>query len=185
MVSRLSWFLFSFVLWGFAFPEGNKYSVQRGEVSFKSEAPLELIEAKSKLLKGVIDMEERTFAFSVGMGSFEGFNSPLQKEHFNENYMETKKYKAATFTGKIIDKDDITKDGNYTIRTKGKLTVHGISKERIIKSEVTTKNGKIHIRSTFTVLLDEHGIAIPKIVYQKIAEEISVVVDADFLEMKG
>ncbi len=185
MASRLSWFLFSFVLWGFAFPEGIKYTVQRGEVSFKSDAPLELIEAKSKLLKGVIDMEERTFAFSVDMGSFEGFNSPLQKEHFNENYMETKKYKTATFTGKIIDKDDITKDGNYIIRTKGKLTVHGISKERIIKSEVATKNGKIQVRSTFTVLLDEHGIAIPKIVYQKIAEEISVIVDADFMLMGG
>jgi polyisoprenoid-binding protein YceI len=165
--------------------EGSKYIVQRGEIHFKSDAPLELIEAKSKQLKGVIDMEERAFAFSVDMGSFEGFNSPLQKEHFNENYLETKQYKSATFTGKIIEKDDFTKDGTYTIRTKGKLTIHGITKERIIKSEITTKGGKIMVRSSFTVLLDEHGISIPKIVYQKIAEEIAVDVEADFVEMKG
>ncbi len=185
MVLRLSFLLFSALFLGFAFPQGTKFTIQRGEVSFKSDAPLELIDAKSKMLKGVIDMEERAFAFSVDMSSFEGFNSPLQKEHFNENYMESRVYKTATFTGKIIEKDDFTKDGSYTIRTKGKLTVHGISKERIIKSEVTTKNGKIQVRSNFTVLLDEHGIAIPKIVYQKIAEEISVEVDADFVEMGG
>ncbi len=167
---------------GFALPTGTKYFVQNGEVRFKSDAPLEIIESKSKLLKGVIDMEERTFAFSVDISSFEGFNSPLQREHFNENYLESRKYKAATFSGKIIDKDDFTKDGTYTIRTKGKLTVHGISKERIIKSEVTTKGGVIAIRSKFTVLLDEHDIAIPKIVYQKIAEEIAVEVSAELVE---
>ncbi len=167
---------------GFTLPTGTRYFVQSGEVRFKSDAPLEVIEAKSKLLKGVIDMEERTFAFSVDISSFEGFNSPLQREHFNENYMESRKYKSATFSGKIIDKDDFTKNGTYTIRTKGKLTVHGISKERIIKSEVTTKGGVITLRSKFTVLLDEHDIAIPKIVYQKIAEEIAVEVSAELVE---
>lgn len=95
--------------------------------------------------------------------------------------MESRKYKSATFSGKIIDKDDFAKDGTYTIRTKGKLTVHGISKERIIKSEVTTKGGVITLRSKFTVLLDEHDIAIPKIVYQKIAEEIAVEVSAELV----
>ena len=184
MRSRLILLSIPLILLGFVSPQGTKYRVQRGEVRFKSDAPLELIQAKSKLLKGVIDMEERTFAFSVEMNSFEGFNSPLQREHFNENYMETQHYKAATFTGKIIENDDFTKDGEYTIRTKGKLTVHGITKERIIKSEVTTKGGVIKVRSNFTVLLDEHGIAIPRIVYQKIAEEIVVVVEADFAEMK-
>ena len=168
----------------FTLPQGGKYMAQKGEIAFVSDAPLEMIKAKSKMLKGVIDMDTREFAFSVDMSSFEGFNSPLQREHFNENYMETKQFKNATFTGKIIEKDDFTQDGTYTLRTKGQLTVHGITKERIIKSEVTTKNGKFHVHANFTVLLDEHGIAIPKIVYQKIAEEIAVEVDADFATME-
>ncbi len=183
MRSNLIFLSLAMFLVGFAFPASDKYMAQRGVVRFKSDAPLELIEAKSNLLKGVIDMKDRAFAFSVEMSSFEGFNSPLQREHFNENYMETKHFKVATFTGKIIDKEDFSKDGSYTIRTKGQLTVHGISKERIIKSEVTTKGGIIKVRSNFTVLLDEHGIAIPRIVYQKIAEEISVEVEADFVGM--
>ncbi|MBI1223638.1 MAG: YceI family protein [Bacteroidetes bacterium] len=182
---RLILFFIPLVLLGTALPEGTKFTTQSGIIQFKSDAPLEVIEAKSKMLKGVIDMEERAFAFSVDVSSFEGFNSPLQREHFNENYLETKRYKTATFIGKIIEKDDFTKDGTYSIRTKGKLTVHGITKERIIKSEVTTKDGVIKVRSNFTVLLEEHGISIPKIVYQKIAEEITVDVAADLVEMKG
>lgn len=184
MLSRFLLTVLPIICFAFAWPQSGKYTVQKGEVKFTSDAPLELIQAKSKLLKGVIDMDERAFAFSVDVSSFEGFNSPLQREHFNENYLETKQFKNATFTGKIIEKDDFTRDGTYSIRTKGKLTVHGISKERIIKSEVTTKNGVIHLKSDFTVLLDEHGIAIPKIVYQKIAEEIAVAVEADFVPMK-
>jgi polyisoprenoid-binding protein YceI len=184
MLYRFSLLLLAVVLLSLALPEGNKYTIQKGEVRFTSDAPLEHIQAKSKLLKGVIDMDEHAFAFSLDVSSFEGFNSPLQREHFNENYLETKEFRTATFTGKIIEKDDFTQDGTYSIRTKGKLTVHGISKERIIKSEVTTKDGVIHVTSGFTVLLDEHGIAIPKIVYQKIAEEIAVQVEADFVPMQ-
>lgn len=158
------------------------YAVQRGLVRFKSEAPLEVIEASSKELKGLLNLNERTFAFTVDISSFQGFNSPLQKEHFNENYMETQIHKMATYAGKIIEDDDLSKDGTYSIRTKGKLTVHGVTKERIIKNEVMVKNGKIQVKSNFTVLLEEHAIPIPKVVYQKIAEEIQVYIEAEFVK---
>ena len=37
----------------------------------------------------------------------------------------------------------------------------------------------IQLRSAFTVLLDEHQISIPKIMFQKISEKIEVVIEAD------
>ena len=156
------------------------FSTKKGSIQFTSDAPLEVIDAKSSELKGLIDTEQNSFAFSVDMQTFQGFNSPLQKEHFNENYLETKLYRKASFSGKIIEAVDLTKDGTYSVRAKGKLDVHGVSNERIIKSEVTVKGGKFRVKSSFTVLLNEHDIAIPKVVYQKIAEEIKVVVDAEF-----
>jgi polyisoprenoid-binding protein YceI len=156
------------------------FSVKKGGINFVSDAPLEVIKASSNELKGIIDTEKNTFAFSIDMQSFQGFNSPLQKEHFNENYLETKQHRKATFAGKIIEEVDLTKDGSYTLRAKGKLDVHGVSNERIIKSDLTVKDGKFRVKSNFTVLLSEHDIAIPKIVYQKIAEEIKVEVDAEF-----
>lgn len=155
------------------------YLTQNGQIYFKSDAPLEVIEANSNELKGAIDISQRTFAFTVNVETFEGFNSPLQKEHFNENYLESDDFKTASFLGKIIEKTDLTKTGDYILRAKGKLKIHGVEQERIIKSKVTVKDGKLMIESNFTILLKEHDIAIPKIVYQKIAEEIQVTVKAE------
>ena len=108
------------------------------------------------------------------MRTFQGFNSQLQKEHFHENYAESEKYPEASFKGKIIEEYDLSKDGTYQVRAKGMLTIHGIAQERIIKSDVTVKNNKIHITSKFTVLLSDHNIPIPIVVYKKLANEIKV-----------
>ncbi len=156
------------------------YQTIEGNVFFKSDAPLEIIEAKSKKLKGAINISKRTFAFSIPIRSFEGFNSPLQREHFNENYLESGQFPQATFTGKIIEKIDFTKDGKYTLRAKGKLTIHGVTQERIIKSQLEIKKGNLLVDTNFTILLDEHQIRVPKIVYQKIAKEIKVNMKAVF-----
>ena len=159
-------------------PAAQLYRIKEGRIHFKSEAPLELIEASSSKLKGLINPEEQTFAFSVANESFEGFNSALQREHFNENYMESVRYPNCTFAGKIIEPVDFTKDGNYAVRAKGKLSVHGVDVERIIKATLTIKGSTISIQSKFVVPLQEHNITIPRIVYQKIAEEINVEIDA-------
>lgn len=158
------------------------YKVSTGSISFKSDAPLELIKAQSKELKGIIVTEKKQFAFIVNIKSFKGFNSPLQQEHFNENYLQSNKFPTASFEGKIIEDIDFAKDGVYSVRTKGNLTVHGVVQERIIKSDLTIKNSNISIRSTFTVLLADHDIPIPKVVYEKLASEIKVEVKADLIK---
>lgn len=160
-------------------PAAGPLRCTNGVVKFRSDAPLEVIQATSKRLQGAIDLEQSTFAWSVDNNSFEGFNSPLQREHFNENYIESDKHPKTTFTGKIIEKVDFQQDGTYTVRAKGQFTIHGISQERIIKSTLTLKKGVAHIHSEFTVLLADHDIRIPRIVHQKIAEQIAVTVDAD------
>ncbi len=160
----------------------NVYIIKKSVVSFHSNAKSELIKATSGELKGIIDADKRTFAFSVAMKSFAGFNSPLQEEHFNENYMESDKYPTASFTGHIIEEDDFTKDGSYNIRAKGKLNVHGVEQERILQGDLLVKNGSIKLSSIFTVLLSEHDIKIPRIVHEKLASEIKVILDAEFIK---
>jgi len=155
------------------------FRCENGKVFIKSDASLELIEARSKKLRGVIDPATNNFAWTVETVSFEGFNSPLQKEHFNENYMESTKYPKVSFAGKIIEKIDFQTDGKYTVRAKGKLIAHGVEQERIIRSELEIMGDKIRVRSKFTVPLADHNISIPHIVYQKIAEEVSLSIEAD------
>ncbi|MCS7074228.1 MAG: YceI family protein [Bacteroidia bacterium] len=149
-----------------------------GTVNFVSEAPLEVIKAKSGNLNAVLNLNTRSFAFSVPMTSFQGFNSPLQREHFNENYIESKRYPHGSFKGKIIEEVNLKQNGTYTVRAKGILTIHGVEAERIFKSTVIVNNGTIKISSKFDVKLEDHAISIPKIVNQKIAEVIFVEVNA-------
>lgn len=158
----------------------NMMLTKDATIHFKSDAPLELIEATSHKMKGALNPAEQTFAFSVTNTTFEGFNSALQREHFNENYMESTKFPTCSFSGKIIEDLDYTTDGTYNVRAKGKLQVHGVEQERIIKATVQVKKGVISVSSSFTVPLAEHNISIPKIVHQKIAEEISVDINAVF-----
>ncbi|MBK7944357.1 MAG: hypothetical protein IPJ85_03170 [Flavobacteriales bacterium] len=60
--------------------------VSRSQVRFTSTAPLEVITAANDRVKGVLDRADRSFAVQVPIVDFMGFNAPLQREHFNENY---------------------------------------------------------------------------------------------------
>jgi len=150
------------------------YQVDKSSVKFISDAPLELIQAESNKLTGLLNIDDRAFAFSLPMRSMQGFNSKLQQTHFNENYIETDKFPNAVFEGKIIEELDFTKPGKYKVRGKGKFSVHGAKQERIIRCTIEVKANQINIRSSFSVLLADHDIKIPSVVAQKITEEVEV-----------
>lgn len=155
------------------------YEVKEGNVRFFSNAPQEIIKAYSADLNGIIDFSKKTFVFKISISSFEGFNSPLQREHFNENYMETSNFPFATYTGKIIENIDLSKNENYQIRTKGKLKIHGVEQERIIVATVSVKNKVITVSSNFIVLLEDYQIKIPRVVDYKLSQEINVSMYAE------
>ncbi|MCI0752016.1 MAG: hypothetical protein L0Y35_09270, partial [Flammeovirgaceae bacterium] len=132
----------------------NKFEVVSGNISFSSNAPLELIQASSESIKGIVDPATRKFAFIVKMSSFKGFNSELQREHFNENYLETDKYYDATFTGELQgDSFDFSKDGIYKVLAKGAFIVHGKKQARTIPGIIRIAEGRLSIESDFKVLL--------------------------------
>ena len=153
------------------------YRAENGHVAFVSDAPLELIAAESDALKGLLDPVKGTFAFQVATRTLTGFNSPLQQEHFYENYIESDKYPIASFSGRIIETVDFMTPGQLEVRAKGILDIHGVKKERIIKCTLDIGQYQLEATSTFLVNLDDHNITIPKLVYQKIAEEVEVRVD--------
>ena len=178
MLIRLLFFILCF--WSMStFGQAGIYAVKSGQVNFSSEAPKELISASSKKLKGILDIEKRTFAFIIDIVSFTGFNNTLQREHFNENYMESDKYPLAKFKGVIEPKIDWTKDGDYTVSAKGTLTVHGVDQARTINGKITIKNKIVSISSTFNVACADHQIKIPSLMFAKIAEVIHVKVQGN------
>lgn len=159
----------------------KKFSIEKGVINFVSNAELELIRASSGRMQGVLDPATNQFAFSIPVQSFQGFNSELQREHFNEKYLESEKYPRMLFTGKIIEQIDFFTDGTYDVRAKGDLDIHGQKQTRIIKSRITVQDGSVQIDASFKVPLADHNIAIPRIVNQKIATEIEVTVKAEMV----
>ena len=155
--------------------------VQRSAVSFVSEAPLERITAANEGVKGLLDRSARTFAVQVPIAAFAGFNAPLQREHFSENYLVSSTWPNATFTGRIIETVDLLQPGIHTVRAKGTLSIRGTPQERIIPCTVEVSAEAIRVRSSFDVLLADHGIRIPRVVQQKIAALVRVELDLFFV----
>ena len=163
----------------FVFTQNYAQSLYRGNgnVSFISDAPLEIIKAESNALDGIIDTSNMNFAFTIDMTSFQGFNSPLQKEHFNEHYLDTKKYPKATFLGTIITSENCDNGCDTDAICKGKLTIHGVTEIVTIPVHLTIDNGALNISGEFFVKLSDYNIKIPRIVQAKIASEIKVTVE--------
>lgn len=151
--------------------------LERSTVRFTSVAPLETITAVNEKARGVIDLDERTFAVQVPIVEFVGFNAPLQREHFQENYMVAVQWPKATFTGRIIESIDLRSPGELQVRAKGELVIRGEAKERVFPCMVEVSASGIRVRSRFEVPVADHGIRIPRVVQQKVAAV--VVVDAD------
>ncbi len=147
---------------------------KNGRIDFISDAPLELIKASNDKLSGVLNLNDRAFSFTVPVKAFEGFNNSLQRVHFNEDYMETEIHPNSTFKGRIIEEVDLTVPGQYKIRAKGKLNIHGIEIDRIIRCDLDVNSDQISAGAEFTVFIADHNITIPSILNQKIATEIKV-----------
>lgn len=82
------------------------YAVQKSDVRFVSDAPLERIAASSHSASGILDIKTRDFVVRIPMRSFAGFNSPAQSEHFQENYVESRTWPSAPFEGRDLPLDE-------------------------------------------------------------------------------
>ena len=153
--------------------QSTLYSIKNSEFSFFSKAPLEDIEAKNTKSSSIINTTNRELVVRIPIAQFQ-FNNRLMQQHFNENYLESEKYPYATFKGKINEMIDLSKAGVYTVSASGILNIHGINQERNLSGRLTVGNNTLSLETHFEVMLADHKIDIPKLVFSKIAERIEV-----------
>jgi polyisoprenoid-binding protein YceI len=144
-----------------------------GITKFSASTPLENIEAENKKSQAILNTTNGDIAVRMNMRDFV-FPNKLMQEHFNENYIESEKFPTATFSGRVTQTLDYAKDGTYELSATGKFTVHGVTKERTISGKLIIAGGKLTLTSDFQVLLVDHKIEVPSIVFVKIAQNISV-----------
>lgn len=180
------WGLALFFFWQVIFCQrllAQKYFSAVSEISFYSEAPLEKIQAGNKDGKSVMNIATKEIAFVVPIRGFH-FEKPLMEEHFNENYMESAKFKTAAFKGVINDDLDYETDGVLNTSVSGTMSIHGIEKNYTVPGKITVKGEKISIDAKFKVKVADHNIAIPQLVIRNIAEEVEVTVHFEYEEKK-
>ena len=168
-----------------SFAQGKFYT-KTGKISFYSKAPLEEIEGKNKTVTAIIDSKSGAIQFAVQMKGFE-FEKQLMQQHFNENYVESDKYPKAEFKGTITNNSgiDYTKDGTYTAKVKGKLTIHGVTKDVETTGTLKVNGGKIDANSSFNVLISDYNIKIPAIVKDKVSNSMKITVDCNLEPLKS
>ena len=97
----------------------------------------------------------------------------LRNRHMRDNYLEVEKYPFASFRGRIT-RTEPTKNGGAHVTAHGTFSVHGVDAERDVPCDVTPAGPGYHATCTFSVLLTEHHIEIPKVMFLKLANEIRV-----------
>lgn len=140
---------------------------------FFSKTSMKDIEAKSNTSKPVLDAASGAFQMRLQNTSFK-FESSFMEEHFNENYMESEKYPYSTFKGKINEKVDYTKDGEYPVTCTGTMDMHGTINQITTSGTLTIKGKEITIVSKFKLKPADYKIKVPSLYVKEIAEEIDV-----------
>ena len=164
----------------------DKYFTKSGKIVFSSKTSLENIEGRNKSVTCVLDTKSGNLQFAVLMKGFE-FEKAMMEEHFNENYIESDKFPKAEFKGSIEgnDKVNYAKDGSYPVKVKGKLTIHGETKDVETDGKLTIQGGKINAVADFSVLLADYKISIPGLVADKVSKIAKISVTCALEPLKG
>lgn len=156
----------------------DKILTKNGKITFEASVPsFEEVKAKNEGVTCIINTKTGEIASLTMVKGFR-FKVALMEEHFNENYIESDKYPKTTFKGKIegFDYSKITKEGkSYTI--KGKLELHGKSKDITINATIKKSADGVSLVSNFTLNTDDFGIDIPSVVSKKVSKKVNVTLD--------
>jgi len=167
---------------------GQKYFTKTGKINFDATTTSspEKIEGVNRSVICVWDSQTGSIQFAVLMKAFE-FERALMQEHFNENYVESDKFPKAEFKGTIDngDKLNFEKDGIRLVKVKGKLSMHGESKDVQTEGKLVIQNGKINVNAEFKVLLDDFKISVPGLVADKVSKAAKITVTCILEPLKG
>jgi polyisoprenoid-binding protein YceI len=156
----------------------QKFVSEKGLITFFSHATIEDIKADNNKASVLFYPANTNIAFSVPVNEFH-FAKSLMQEHFNDKYLETELYPTSTFQGKLTGFDPVL-DKEQHVVAKGKLTMHGVTKDVEIPGVIQKLENKLVMKSTFIVKLEDYKIQIPKLLWQNIAEQVEVTINFTF-----
>ena len=156
----------------------QKYNADKSSVKFLSIAAIETITGVNSESSSIFNEATGEVVFAIPINEFT-FDKPLMKQQFNEKYMESDKFPKATFQGKITGYQTGGAGEQKALAT-GKLTIHGVAQEVQIPGTLEKTGDQVSMKAKFMVKLADYNITIPKLFWQKIAEQVEVTVDFSY-----
>ncbi len=161
----------------------KKLTTTSATINFDATTSLDnLPKADNKTVVASMDAKTGTVAFEAAIKSF-SFTNPRMQEHFNnEGWMDSEKYPTATFKGKLVNPADVNfkKDGTYTAKVEGDLTMHGETNPVSTTATFVVKGKSITTTTDFSVQLADYKINGGAIGAGKVAKDPKISVTAVF-----
>jgi polyisoprenoid-binding protein YceI len=154
----------------------EKYKTKTANITFEASVPsFEEVKGTNENVSAILNTKTGEFASLALVTGFR-FEVALMEEHFNENYMESIVFPKAIFKGKLdgFSMSDVSEEiSEYTL--KGSITIHGVTQPLKAQVKVKKVNDIIELVTEFILKPEQFNIKIPKIVSNKIAEEVFVL----------
>jgi hypothetical protein len=133
------------------------YGTRNGKISFQAGNDDDVKADNNEVVCRLTDGGDLTFM--VLIIGFKFKYAEMQKG-FNEEYLQSNLFPRSEFKGKITNMAslNLTKDGVYKVSAKGKMTLHGVSKEITVPGSITVKGGKITLNAQFPLLMKDYKI---------------------------
>ncbi|WP_442264641.1 YceI family protein [Tenacibaculum sp. ZS6-P6] len=157
---------------------GQQFIARQGQVTFFSYASVENIEAKNNQVLSILDFDKKEIAATMLMRAFV-FKKDLMHEHFNESYIESDIFPKATFEGTLLE--GLENAAPKTQLIKGKVTIHGITKEIEIKTTIQKTTDSYNLTGEFNLPVKDFNIKIPPILSNNIAKIVLVKFNFQYL----
>jgi len=146
-----------------------------GIVNFEASVPLfEEVKATNETSSCTLNTNTGIITDVVIIKDFY-FKIPIMEEHFNKNYLESNHHPKAIFKGKIQGFNiNIIGSDSKEFLMKGKLEIHGKSKEISIPVFLKKVGDGLEITSNFKVRINDFNIKIPRVLIVKIDENVTI-----------
>ncbi|HKB43476.1 MAG TPA: YceI family protein [Chitinophagaceae bacterium] len=163
----------------------GKFYTKSGKISIFSATSMENISAVNKSSVCLLDSKTGDLQFAVLMKGFE-FRKAKMQEDFNSDYVESSKFPKSEFKGQITNNSTVNYNSNvtYSVNVKGKLTIHGVTRDVESTGTITIKDGKLLANSVFNILIADYNIKVPKMYMDNISKSIKITVDCTLEPLK-
>ena len=153
------------------------FSTKKGSIKFISPTDADVSAINNEVSSKISATGD--IRFSILFKGFQ-FKYAEMQTHFNEEYVESEKYPRASFTGTIqnIKSIDLSKEGKYTAKVVGTLTMHGVTKPVQTSATLVISKGKIAATATISINMSDF-----KIDASAVTEKVDLEINCNYTQL--